>query len=168
MSSTKNPQAPDGGPRQNYEVGYGRPPVATRFQRDNCCNPRGRPKQKKTAGQLIEEAMNSKVGIVVEGKTRTMTKQQVIIHNLVNAAARGDSKAIHTLFGLKARYQDSSETTINPSDLDASDRKIIDEYLAKTSTEGALPERPLADEQRDAVDDLSQGATPDADGVPET
>jgi hypothetical protein len=169
MSSTKDPQAPDGGPRQDYEVGYGRPPVATRFQRDNCCNPRGRPKQKKTAGQLIDEAMNSKVRIVVEGKTKTMTKQQVIIHNLVNAAARGDSKAIHTLFGLKARYQDSSETAINPSDLDASDRKIIDEYLAKEATDGTLSERPLPDGQRDAVGDVSQDDTASAaGGVAET
>jgi Family of unknown function (DUF5681) len=125
MSSTENPQRPDASRRQDYEVGYGRPPVATRFQRDNCCNPRGRPKQKKTVGQLIDEAMNSKVRIAVEGKTRTMTKQQVIIHNLINAAARGDSKAIHTLFGLKARYQDSSETTINPSDLDASEIELF-------------------------------------------
>jgi hypothetical protein len=113
--------------------------------------------------------MNSKVRFTVDGRTKTMTKQQVIIHNLVNAAARGDSKAIHTLFGLKARYQDSSETTINPADLDASDRKIIDEYLAKASTEGALPERPVADGQRDAGGEVSQDDTAsDADGVPET
>jgi hypothetical protein len=125
--------------------------------------------EKKTAGQLIDEAMNSKVRIVVEGKTKTMTKQQVIIHNLVNAAARGDNKAIHTLFALKTRYQDSPETTINPSDLDVSDRKIIEEYLAKTSTDGIAPEWPLADGQRDAVGDVGKDdAASDAKGVTET
>jgi hypothetical protein len=167
MSSTENPQRPDDGRREDYPVGYGRPPIATRFRDGNCCNPRGRPKQKKTAGQLIDEAMNSKIKIVVEGKTRTMTKQQVIIHNLINAAARGDSKAIHTLFALKARYQDSSETAINPSDLDASDRKIIEEFLIKTTTDGG--ERPLADQEPDAVPDVSKDdAESDASGVPKT
>ena len=78
--STETPPRPDAGRRQDYEVGYGRPPVATRFQRGNRCNPRGRPRQMKTASQLIDEAMNSKIRIVVEGKTKTMTKQQVIIH----------------------------------------------------------------------------------------
>ena len=156
MSPTKNPQRPDAGRRQDYEVGYGRPPVATRFQRGNCCNPRGRPRQKKTVAQLVDEAMNSKVRIVVEGKTKTMTKQQVIIHNLVNAAARGDSKAIHALFALQTRSQDSSETAINPAELDANDRKIIEEYMAKTSTDGTVPERPLADGQLDAIGEKSQ------------
>jgi Family of unknown function (DUF5681) len=167
--SIKTPERPGAGGRKDYEVGFGRPPVATRFQAGNRCNPRGRPRQMKTAGQLIDEAMNSKIKIVAEGKTKIMTKQQVIIHNLVNAAARGDGKAIHTLFALKTRYQDSSETAINPSDLDASDRKIIEEYLAKASTDGTALEPPLADGQRDAVGDVSQdrGAS-DADGVVET
>jgi hypothetical protein len=168
MSQTDNPKEPDLSRRRDFEVGYGRPPVATRFQRGNCCNPRGRPKPPKTAGQLIDEAMNSKVRIVVEGKTKTMTKQQVIIHNLVNAAARGDSKAIHTLFALKTRYQDSSATAINPADLDASDRKILEEYLAKAFAVGTAPEWPLADGHRDAAGDASKDdAASDAKGVTE-
>ena len=99
MSSSERPPRRMG----NYEVGYGRPPVATRFQPGNRCNPKGRPKPKKTVGELLEEAMRAKVKIVVDGKPTTMTKQQVIIHNLVNAAARVDHKAINTLFSLKAR-----------------------------------------------------------------
>jgi len=110
--------------------------------------------------------MNSKIRIVVEGKTKTMTKQQVIIHNLVNAAARGDNKAIHTLFALKTRYQDSSETAINPSDLDASDRKIIEEFIAGASTDGSVRERPG---QRDGIGDASHDdPASDANGVAET
>jgi len=152
--STETPPRPDAGRRQDYEVGYGRPPVATRFQRGNRCNPRGRPRQMKTASQLIDEAMNSKIRIVVEGKTKTMTKQQVIIHNLVNAAARGDNKAIHTLFAL------------NPSDLDASDRKIIEEFIAGASTDGSVRERPG---QRDGIGDASHDdPASDANGVAET
>jgi hypothetical protein len=167
--SAETPRRPDAGRRQDYEVGYGRPPVATRFQRGNRCNPRGRPRQMKTASQLIDEVMNSKIRIVVEGKTKTMTKQQVIIHNLVNAAARGDAKAIHTLFALKTRYQDSSETAINPSDLDASDRKIIEEYWAKASTDGSVRERPVVDGQLNAVGDVSRDdAASESHGVAET
>jgi hypothetical protein len=132
--------------RRDFEVGYGRPPVATRFQPGNKCNPRGRRKQKKTAGQLIEEAMNEKVRIVVEGKTKIMTKQQVVIHNLVNAAARGDHKAIHTLFALRARYQESTQTTVNPSDLDANDRSIIEAFLANASENVFAPETLLTDD----------------------
>jgi hypothetical protein len=165
VNAVKNPLRPGAGRRQNYEVGHGRPPVATRFQQGNCCNPRGRPRPKKTAGQLIDEAMNSKVSIVVEGKTKTMTKQQVIIHNLVNAAARGDSKAIHTLFALKTRHQGSSETAINPSDLDASDRRIIEAFLANASENGAVPESLPADDQRPAMrDETNNDAASNTEG----
>jgi Family of unknown function (DUF5681) len=117
--------------RRDYEVGYGRPPASTRFRAGGVGNPKGRPKRAKTVGQIIEDAMMTPVKIEVNGKPKTMTAQEVIIRNLVHSAARGDTRAIHALFVLKARYQDSADTTLVPSDLDADDRKIIDEYLAK-------------------------------------
>ena len=75
--------------------------------------------------------MMTTVKIEVNGKPKTVTAQEVIIRNLVHSAARGDTRAIHALFALKARYQDSAQTALVPSDLDAGDRKIIEEYLAK-------------------------------------
>jgi Family of unknown function (DUF5681) len=168
MSQTENPDEPDPSRRRDYEVGRGRPPVATRFQPGNNRNPRGRPKQKKTTGQLIEEAMNAKVRIVVEGNAKFMTKQEVIIHNLVNAAARGEHKAIHTLLALRARYQDSTQTAINPLDLDASDRKIIEAFLVNASENGAVPESVPADDQSPAVGDETNNdaaSKPDGNGT---
>ena len=61
-----------------------------------------------------------------------MTKQQVIIHNLVNTAARGDHKAMQTLFSLKARYQDSPATTIDPDGARPERPEIIEEFLANS------------------------------------
>src|SRR5581483_1748948 len=138
MTKTSRTAAGPNG-RGDYEIGYGRPPKATRFKLGNRCNPLGRPKRKKTAGELIEEAMSEKVKIVVDGRPRSMTKQQVIILNLVNAAARGDHKAISTLFSLKTRYQDSSATTIDPADLGLNDREIIDQFLANSAPPPATP-----------------------------
>jgi hypothetical protein len=129
----------------DYEVGYGRPPVAGRFKLGGIGNPKGRPKRAKTVGQIIQDTMMTKVRIEVNGRPKTMTAQEVIIRNLVHSAARGDARAIHALFGLKARYQDSAETTLTPLDLEASDRKIIEEYLAKVSgTSASTPARPPA------------------------
>lgn len=151
MSSSK--KGTGAGQNGDYEVGYGRPPTATQFKPGNNCNPRGRPKPKKTVGQLIDEAMNTRVRITVDAKTRIMTKQQVIVHNLINAAARGDRKAIHTLFGLSARYQNSMETTLNPSDLDANDRKIIEQFLTSGSQNGAASNSSPSDNPPRATED---------------
>ena len=54
---TVAPNEPD------YEVGYGRPPVATRFSKGQSGNPRGRPKVTKAFGAMLHEALNKKVQV---------------------------------------------------------------------------------------------------------
>jgi hypothetical protein len=76
----------------------------------------------------------TRVRIEENGRSKTMTAQEVIIRNLVHAAAHRDTRAIHLLFALRERYQDSPETTLNPSDLASEDRKILEEYLAMLPT----------------------------------
>ena len=72
----------------------------------------------------------TRIKVVENGHSRTVTAQELIILNLIRAAARGDIKAIHALFSMRDRYQDSKETTLDPAELDAEDRKIIEEHLA--------------------------------------
>jgi hypothetical protein len=51
MSRSRPPKGLGRGRQQggrDYEVGYGRPPVATRFRPGGVGNPKGRPKKKKT------------------------------------------------------------------------------------------------------------------------
>ena len=115
---------------KQYEVGYRRPPVATRFKVGNP-GPIGRRKKKKTVGQIIDDAMMKRIKVEENGRSRTVTAQEVIILNLVRLAARSDLRAIRALFALRERYHDSSDTTLNPSDLEAEDRKIIEEHLAE-------------------------------------
>ena len=129
-----NGDQPEQGRNRDYEVGYGRPPVETRFQAGGVGNPKGRPKKTKTVGQIIEAALTTRVTIEVNGRAKFVTAQEVILRNLVHAAARGDTRAIHALFALRDRYQDSMETALDPSQLDADDRKIIDEYFATLPT----------------------------------
>ena len=78
----------------------------------------------------------TRVRIEENGRSKTMTAQEVIIRNLVHAAARRDTRAIHLLFTLRERYQDSPETTLNPTELESEDRKILEEYLAMLPTNG--------------------------------
>jgi hypothetical protein len=151
MSSPKKRHRP--GQMGDYEVGYGRPPMATRFKPGNNCNPRGRPKKKKTVGQVIDEALSTKVRITVDGKTKIMTKLDIVIHNLINAASRGDRQAIYTLLNLRARYQDSTETTVNPSELSASDRQIIEQFLTNAAPDGTVSDHQPRHDQQSAADD---------------
>jgi hypothetical protein len=46
------PEQPQGAPAQSYEVGYGKPPVATRFKKGESGNSKGRPKRRKPVEEL--------------------------------------------------------------------------------------------------------------------
>jgi hypothetical protein len=120
----------------DYTIGYGRPPVATRFPPGHSGNPKGRPRKVKSVGKIIHEALSMRVTIEENGRSRTLTAQEVIIRNLVNAAARRDVRAIHALYALKERYQDSTETTLDPAELQPEDRQIIEGYLATLRANG--------------------------------
>jgi Family of unknown function (DUF5681) len=145
------------------QVGYGRPPIATRFKPGGVGNPKGRPKKRKTVGQIIQAALMMRVTVEENGRTKFVTAQEVIIRNLVHAAARRDTRAIHTLFALRDRYQDSPETTLDPSQLDADDRKIIDEYFASfPNTSNATPSGP-AGEAKDNTDQNITSVNPKPD-----
>jgi hypothetical protein len=113
----------------DYEIGYKRPPISGRFKRGDVGNPKGRPRKKKTVGQTIDEVTATRIRIAGNSKSHTIL--EIIIRNLAHAAAKGDIRAINTLFNLKGRYQDSEDTTLDPADLAPEDRKIVEEYLAR-------------------------------------
>jgi hypothetical protein len=83
MNSPRKPT--DSTPAKDYEVGFGRPPVATRFKPGNKGNPKGRPKKRPTVGQIIEGSLMTKVTVVENGRSKTMTAQEVIIRKLICA-----------------------------------------------------------------------------------
>jgi hypothetical protein len=120
-----------------YAVGYKRPPVATRFRPGGVGNPRGRPKKRKTVGQVFDEGFMRRIRVKKNGRCKTMTVLEHMIENLFEAGARGDMRAITTSFALLHRYKDSPETTVNTAELDEEDRKILEEYGAMPTTYGS-------------------------------
>jgi hypothetical protein len=69
-------------PRDNegdYEVGYRKPPLHSRFERGQSGNPRGRPSGAKNLATLLTEALNETVVIAEDGGRRKISKRQAII-----------------------------------------------------------------------------------------
>jgi hypothetical protein len=122
--SRKNP------PSGAYEVGYGRPPENAQFRPGCSGNPKGRPRKRKTVSILIEEALARRVRVEENGRSHRISAEEIIIRRLVNAAAKGDLKAIQLLLQLRERYRGSSAESIDPQDLE-SDREILDAYVSR-------------------------------------
>jgi hypothetical protein len=83
--------------KENYAVGYARPPVSTQFQPGKSGNPKGRPKGARNFAVMIEAELMELVTITENGKTRKLSKLAIIVKRLINNAAQGDAKAIATL-----------------------------------------------------------------------
>jgi hypothetical protein len=74
-------------------VGYGRPPLATRFRPGQSGNPRGRPKGVRNLSTVVASALSERVAITENGRRRRITKLDAAIKQLVNRAAAGEARA---------------------------------------------------------------------------
>jgi hypothetical protein len=84
----------------NERVGYGRPPMTTRFRPGQSGNPRGRPKGARNLGTVIAAALSERVAINENGRRRRITKLEASVKQLVNRAASGEARATQLLLAL--------------------------------------------------------------------
>lgn len=89
-----------GGGGGDYEVGYGKPPVSTRFKKGASGNPKGRPKGARGVNALLSAAMNEKVTVTEGGRRQRVSKLEVAFRQLANRAASGDARATKTMLDL--------------------------------------------------------------------
>jgi len=74
-------------------IGYGRPPLATRFRPGQSGNPRGRAKGSRNLSTIVNAALNEPVIVTENGRRRSITKLEAAIKQLVNRAAAGEARA---------------------------------------------------------------------------
>jgi len=111
------------------KVGYARPPIWGQFQPGQSGNRGGRPKGSKSIDQVLREALEQRVPDPRGGR-RTVRMLDVIVQGLVLSAARRDLRALRLLLMLVERYQSSDAQRRTPDELSASDRQILDEFIA--------------------------------------
>jgi len=113
----------------DYDVGYGKPPAATQFQKGQSGNPSGRPKGSKNLATIVRQAANERVTIVVKGQQRSITKLEAAAKQLANKAAQGDLKAMQMLLPQLAALDAS--VVAQPLEVIADDDKAVMASLMK-------------------------------------
>jgi hypothetical protein len=143
----------------DYLVGYGRPPIHTRFQKGQSGNPKGRKKGCKSLSTLMERVLDETVTIKENGSQKIITKREAFLKQLVNKAASGDLRsiqvAINYLQQLELRAQPSMPEGEHPSMEDAA---LIDGILErlKSSSKEAVEE--------EEKDETKETAGPESEG----
>jgi hypothetical protein len=118
--------------RRDYEVGYGKPPHRTRFQKGQSGNPRGRPCESKNLKTLLSEALNEPVVITENGRRRKITKRKAIIRQVVNCSATPDWRGVKIVFDLLRDSEGQSEPAPpETSGFTAADKEVVEQLHAR-------------------------------------
>lgn len=89
---------------KDYAVGYGKPPMETRFQKGQSGNPGGRPRGARSLAALLGEALSRRSGFP-NPDGAWMTQAEAIFATLVGQAAGPDLKAKRLLFDILIKLQ---------------------------------------------------------------
>jgi hypothetical protein len=90
----------------SYEVGYGKPPRNTRFQKGVSGNPKGRPKKTLDFDHALLRESGVYVTINENGRPRRISKHDLVIKQLLHKAIGGSIPAARTYLD---RHQIASE-----------------------------------------------------------
>jgi hypothetical protein len=91
----------------DYEIGYGKPPVATRFQKGVSGNRSGKRKkvpQLVDPGLILESIDNEEIVVMDNGKRKPMAKAEIRFRQLFAKAIKGDLGAARLIFKMAKEY----------------------------------------------------------------
>jgi hypothetical protein len=133
----KPPDNQDCAPHKDYVVGYGKPPVHSRFKDGQSGNPRGRPKTSKNRTTIINQALNERVVVTDKGRRKTITKQEAVFKQLVNRAAGGDHRAVQLLLAEIREIEARIAATPNGREvIEENDQQVFQNFLKRIQSQG--------------------------------
>jgi Family of unknown function (DUF5681) len=93
--------------RNDYEVGYKRPPVATRFKKGQSGNPSGKPKkisQELDPGKILQAIDNEEMIVTIDGRGKRMRKAEIHFRQVFNKATKGNLTDARLIAKMAAKY----------------------------------------------------------------
>lgn len=117
---------------KGYEVGYGKPPVHTRFQPGHKGgNRKGRPKGSTNLKTDIQAEFAQLVTLTENGKKIRVTKQRAVIKTLLHNGIKGNDRAGGKALELKLKVVGDEDAEGAVAPLSTNDRAILEAYLKR-------------------------------------
>jgi hypothetical protein len=119
--------------RNDYGVGYGKPPMHSQFKHGQSGNPKGRPKGTLNLATVLAQTLRESVVINENGQRKTITKLEAATKQLTNKAASGDLTALRHLITLVLTVEERSKAVALPPSpaLDDADQKVLASVLKR-------------------------------------
>lgn len=132
-----------GGPRRppgDYEVGYGKPPVVTRFQKGRSGNPKGRPREARNAGTIVADILARKITLRDGRGERQVSYLEALLIRAAEKAGKGDLRTLRFLIDLHEQSQAGLPEAGEARDLEPDDQSLIADYIARVQGESGEDE----------------------------
>lgn len=119
----------------DYEVGYGRPPKHTQFQRGRSGNPSGRPKGSQSMPRILEEVVGERIAIQKNGRIKKVTQKKALLMKELQLALQGDKTARKTMIDLICRYDPELTKSLEAQEPSPDDQAILMRALGRLQRE---------------------------------
>jgi|ERR1035437_9048759 hypothetical protein len=140
-----------------YEVGYAKPPESHQFRKGASGNPKGRPKGSRSMSSILTKVGRERVKVTVNGKPRTITKQEAYFLQLFNRAANGDLKAGRDLMMALRFFPEPEELPESSAVLTERDEAVLQSLCERMRVSDAQPETKNIPESSDVAPGLTEG-----------
>lgn len=118
-----------GDDESDYEVGYKKPPVHTRFQPGNPGNRKGRVKGRRNLKTDLLDELGERITLNEGERKVRISKQRALLKALVVKGIKGDARATNAVLNLLLRIGGDDERGAEP--LSEVDRAILDDFLER-------------------------------------
>lgn len=130
--------------KDEYDIGYKKPPSHTQFKPGQSGNPKGRPKGIKNLATDLQEELEQKIQVTEANQTQVVTKQRAMLKTLFAKALKGDTRASGVLINLILGLEQARSSKEESADLSSDDSAILEAY--KELLLGELPNNTSGDQ----------------------
>lgn len=142
--------------KDDYQVGYGRPPRETRFAKGKSGNPKGRPKGSRNLWTLFIKNANELVEVKEGNRYFRKTRLEVVVLQMLNQAGRGEAAARRDCLGVAKAILQSDLSPEQQFTTRETEQKLVKGFWARQlrMNKTVLPELTVPSSSRQDEDDV--------------